>query len=226
MSEHKQRVGCYIDGFNLYYGLRDSKFQRFFWLDLRALMQKIILPKQQVEYVKYFTARVSGGRPADSPAFRKSRESKRKRQTCFLEALRTHDRALQILEGQFLSREVGCRKCGHTWTDAEEKMTDVQIATELLVDGFANRFDTAVIVSADSDLVPPVRALKQSHPHKRVVVAFPPGRNSVELKKEADAQFTISKGQLRKSQMPETIVKADGYELVRPTEWMSTPNAN
>ena len=39
-------------------------------------------------------------------------------------------------------------------------MTDVNIATAMLTDAYRDRFDTALLVSADSDLVPPVRAAR------------------------------------------------------------------
>ncbi len=51
----------YVDGFNLYYGLRhaislDKKGNKGYkWLDLNALA-KAILPHDEVTVIKYFTA--------------------------------------------------------------------------------------------------------------------------------------------------------------------------
>jgi len=219
MPKAPQKVGCYVDGFNLYYGLRDSSLRRYLWLDVQAMAQRVVLPHQQVVFTKYFTARVSGGKPTDSTAFRQRLQKKRKRQATYLEALEIHCSELEIFEGHFLRKEMRCNNCQSTWPTHEEKMTDVNLATELLVDAFANNFDTAMIVSADSDLVPPIRAVRQHFAHKRVIVAFPPGRNSVDLKNTASGQFVISKGQLKKSQLPETIQKPDGHSLSRPRDW-------
>lgn len=213
-----QKVAAYIDGFNLYFGLRDSKFERFLWLDLLSLVRKIVLPHQAVVSAKYFTARISGGKPSDSPEYRKKRNASRKRQSDYLEALTTAT-GVQIFEGQFLSRTIECHRCGAAWSGYEEKMTDVNIATELLVDAFANRFDTALLISADSDLVPPVRAVRSCFPHKRVIVAFPPGRTSKELKESANGQFVISKGQLKTSQLPNEVKTDTGYVIKRPAHW-------
>ena len=61
-------------------------------------------------------------------------------------------------------------------------MTDVNVAIELLGDAQDDVFDAAIIVSADSDLTSPARAVRQRYPEKRVVVAFPPNRVSKQLR--------------------------------------------
>ena len=52
------RVVTYIDGFNLYFGLRDAGLKRYYWLDLVALSSTFLLPGQTLEHVHYFTARI------------------------------------------------------------------------------------------------------------------------------------------------------------------------
>lgn len=98
-------------------------------------------------------------------------------------------------------------------------MTDVNIAVELLGDAQDDVFDTAIIVSADSDLTRPVAAIRQRYPDKRVVVALPPRRNSVRLREAATASFTIGRGLVSKSLLPDKVIKADGYVLTRPQRW-------
>ena len=98
-------------------------------------------------------------------------------------------------------------------------MTDVNIAVELLGDAQDDAFDTAVIISGDSDLTPPVLATLNRYPEKRVIVAFPPARHSSQLEHAATAAFTIGRKKLKDSQLPEEIVKPDGFVLRRPTEW-------
>ena len=98
-------------------------------------------------------------------------------------------------------------------------MTDVQIATEMLTDAFENRLDTALLISDDSDLVPPTLAVQRIFPQKRIVVAFPPARTSVELKRVASASFTIGRRKLAKSLLPDEVTTATGHVLKRPPEW-------
>jgi uncharacterized LabA/DUF88 family protein len=214
----KKKVIAYIDGFNLYYGLCESKFRRFLWLDLPAFAKSLLRGDQELVFTKYFTARISGGKPTDRPAFAAERNARRKRQNTYLDALGTLPK-LQVFEGQYFDQEKECKKCKATWMDAEEKMTDVQIATEMIVDAFANRFDVALLVSGDSDLVPPIKAIRHWFPHKRINVAFPPSRSSARLLQEANGRCVIYKKSLSKCQLPEDIATSTGFVLKRPGEW-------
>ncbi|MDQ3508032.1 MAG: NYN domain-containing protein [Actinomycetota bacterium] len=54
-----QRVAAYIDGFNLYFGLKDRGWKRFYWLDVALLVENLLKPGQELAGVKYFTARIS-----------------------------------------------------------------------------------------------------------------------------------------------------------------------
>lgn len=212
------RVIAYVDGFNLYFGLRDCKLQKSLWLNVRSLMSNILQRDQRLTCTKYFTSRLSGPTPGDRSKAARRLAEKRKRQLTYLEALDTLEN-LSTFYGHYLDKPMKCFACGGTWLSHEEKMTDVNIATEMLTDAFEDRFDTAVLVSADSDLVSPIKAVRRLFPEKRVVVAFPPGRASVELRKVASAWLTIGRRKIRKSQFPDRVVKPDGYVLERPADW-------
>ena len=213
-----ERVIAYIDGFNLYHGLREAKLRRYYWLNLRALAENLLRPGQQLVLTKYFTARISGAWAGDPPDRAKYLNAERKRQSDFLEALDTLS-DFKRYEGHFLGKAIKCRACGASWRTHEEKMTDVQIATEMLTDAFEDRFDAALLLSADSDLVPPTLAVQRMFPAKRIVVAFPPARSSVELGRAASASFTIGRRKLALSCFPDEVRKPDGYVLRRPANW-------
>jgi len=70
------RVIAYIDGFNLYFGLKSAGWKRFYWLNLQAMAQNLLKPQQELVFTKYFTSRVSY--PPD----------KERRQSTFIEALK------------------------------------------------------------------------------------------------------------------------------------------
>lgn len=114
-----------------------------------------------------------------------------------------------------------CNGCGRSWDVHEEKMTDVRIATELLMDAHADRFDVALLVSGDSDLVPPIQAIHQQFPQKKVVVCFPPKRHSVHLAESSKGSFQIGRAKLAAAQLPDTVVTAKGYKLVCPAKWIA-----
>ena len=204
-----ERVAVYIDGFNMYYGLRDAGWRRYYWLDFRRLSEKLLRFDQRLVRVSYFTARVSST-PGDP--------DKPKRQGTYLEALATLS-DLHIYEGYHSVKQIRCSRCGAMFQSREEKMTDVNIAVEMLGDAQDDVFDTAILISADSDLTRPVEAVRSRYPKKRVIVALPPRRNSVRLRNSATAAFTIGRRLLSSSQLPEHVTKADGHVLTRPHQW-------
>jgi uncharacterized LabA/DUF88 family protein len=203
------RVIVYIDGFNLYYGIRSKGWRRYYWLDVWRLALALLKPNQNLVRVKYFTSRVSS--TLRDPA-------KSKRQGAYLEALQTL-KGVDIHYGHYLENTVECFTCGSKWQVPEEKMTDVNIAVAMMVDAFQNRFDTALLISGDSDLTAPIQNIRRLLPSKRIVMAFPPDRSSVRLLGVAHAFFIISRKKLADSQFPDEIIKADGFVLKRPERW-------
>jgi uncharacterized LabA/DUF88 family protein len=201
-----ERIIAYIDGFNLYFGLKSKGWRKYYWLNQKLLIENLLTSNQSLITTKYFTARVT--MPPD----------KVKRQSDYLEALGTLS-DFNIFYGHYLIDFVECYKCGNMIFKPNEKMTDVNIAVELMKDAYNDNFDKAFLVSADSDLISPVRTIRELFPNKKVIVIFPPGRSSKQLKKFADGYFTIGHGKLAVSQFPNNITKVDGYILERPKEW-------
>jgi uncharacterized LabA/DUF88 family protein len=206
-----KRVSSYIDGFNLYYGLREAGLRRFYWLDVVELSRNLLKSGQKLATVHYFTSRVSGGSP--------SRERSRRRQKTLLEAYETLPNC-DIHYGHYLQKQMTCRSCKAQIQMHEEKRTDVNIAVELLAGAFGNEYDTAIVVSGDSDLAPAIEKVKLVLPEKRVLVAFPPRRSAATLKNAAHGNFQISRQAIRKSQLPEQIQKPDGTILLKPKAWV------
>lgn len=202
-----KRVIFYIDSFNLYYGIRSKSWKHYYWLDVAHLAEGLLQPGQTLVAARYFMSKIISTGP-----------DKKKRQDAYLEALATLPK-VHVHYGHFLEKERRCHACGATWLTYEEKMTDVNIAVKILGDAGDDRFDTAVIVSGDSDLTGPIEEVRARYPNKRVVIAFPPNRHSTSLKKAADAYFAIGRNALRDSQFPDTVVKPDGYPLSRPDRW-------
>ena len=102
----------------------------------------------------------------------------------------------------------------------EEKMTDVRIATELINDAWRDRYDIAIVVSRDSDLVPPIETvLREFAGEKQVFAAFPPGGGAQHLKVAASMAFYVARKIFRESQLPDVITRSDGTQLIRPAAW-------
>lgn len=199
------RVVAYIDGYNLYYGLRDQNWKRFYWLNLQRLAEQFLKSDEVLIETKYFTAIV------------KYPDDKRRRQQVFLEALQTIPN-LSIFYGHFLSDAITCRQCGHTYKTHHEKMTDVNISVELMKDAFQDRFDIAFLISADSDLVSPILSIHQLFPNKKVTSIFPPERFSSALKSISARTLRMGHSELAKSLLPDQVNK-NGIILNRPDTW-------
>jgi uncharacterized LabA/DUF88 family protein len=89
----------------------------------------------------------------------------------------------------------------------------------LVEDAARSAYDRAVVISADSDLCPGVRAAKRLAPHAPILAAFPPRRRSDPLRKAADAGYVIGRDRLHRAQLPQKVVGANGIVLERPAYW-------
>lgn len=201
-----ERVIAYIDGFNLYFGLKSKGWRRYYWLNIQLLVQNLLKPNQRLLLTKYFTTRITA--PPD----------KQRRQSTFIEALETLN-DFQIFYGKYQLNLRQCPYCGIQDEVPKEKMTDVNIATEILKDAYQDKFDVALLISADSDLVPPIKTVKELFSKKRIAIAFPPDRWSADLTNSADKSFVISRARIARSLFPEEVKKEDGYILRCPSSW-------
>lgn len=205
-----KRAMVYIDGFNLYHGLKEQKWRRYYWLDPCKLAHNLILPNEMmtVAQVHYFTA----------PVLQVHNGAAAKRQQIYLRTLETLPQ-LTIHLGTWFKKKIYCRSCGATWIKFEEKMSDVNIAFQLIEDAYEDKFDTAFLVSGDSDLTRPVEIVRDRFPNKEIRVAFPPKRRSWHLASTANRNFVITRTKLRDSQLPDQVLHQDGTVLKRPVSW-------
>ncbi len=201
-----ERVIAYIDGFNLYFGMLDAGYTKMKWLNIKALIESLLKPHQTLSEVYYFTSRVR-----DNP-------TKQKRQSTYIDALLST--GIKVIYGHYQANTQECYRCGNIWNDPKEKMTDVNIATALVVDAFQDKFDMALLVSGDSDLVPPIKEIHNHFPLKRVFVAFPPSRLNVSVKKVAKGSMVIGRKKLLDAQFQPEVKSKTGYILRKPIDWM------
>ena len=215
------RAYIYIDGFNLHHGAVKRQPQ-YKWLDL-VVFSKRLMAGYDVGKVKYFTAKVRGlGDP-----------ERQSRQMVYWRALQhLHPSEFEIVEGRFRIdpkplREAIKRSDGKYFAGTksimvmkvEEKGTDVNLAVHLLNDAWKNLYDTALVVSNDSDLVEAIRVV-HSELGKKVVLANPfwwskkgIARHLMNLGLE---RRKINETQLAACQLPDEIA---GTNLRRPDTW-------
>ena len=200
------RTSVYIDGFNLFYGiLKKSPYK---WLDLKALCRNTLPAECVVIEINYYTAMVKGA------------PEKAIRQNIYLEALRNHIPEFRYVLGRYQIEAKELPEAIPAGTDrrgkpvyrpgknvrvlkAEEKKTDVNIATEMLNDAWRNKFECAVLISNDSDLAPALLATKQRG--KKIGIATTTIKPTGNLQKLADFHRHITRNIVKNSQLPERI---------------------
>lgn len=206
------KTNVYVDGFNLYYGC--IKGTAFRWLDLAKLCA-LLLPSHDIYRIRYFTALVNA-RPDDP--------QQPQRQQTYLRALQTIPN-LSIHYGHFLSHAVrmplanplphGPRTAAVLKT--EEKGSDVNLATHLLVDAFKKDYEVAVVVLNDSDLKTPIEFVRNQL-GVRIGILNPHKNRSRALYDVTDFYKPIRKGPLGASQFPPALRDAHGT-ITKPAGW-------
>ncbi|MCH9040170.1 MAG: NYN domain-containing protein [Chloroflexi bacterium] len=111
----------------------------------------------------------------------------------------------------------------------EEKGSDVNLASHLLVDGFQDDYDFAVVISNDTDLVEPIRLVQSTLGlDVWVVNPSPPpakkgqrdnNRMHQDLRNVASVSRRIYVSTLRKSQFPNPLIDANGRTITKPASW-------
>lgn len=210
-------VVAYVDGFNLYHGLKSKYRHAYLWLDLVELMHRI-RQHDTVIKVRYFTAIVKGEPEAAL------------RQESYLAALAVCCPTVEIIRGHFKKKTMRCKDCGSRWTCAcdpsqefhtyEEKLTDVALAVAMTMDAASGYGDMSLLVSTDTDFRPAVEASLQLAPGRPVMIACPPGR--VGPKHDFGGRvvsFPIPEEHLQASLLPEKVSGPGGRIYTRPEKW-------
>lgn len=220
-----RRVNFYIDGFNLYHGCFDDLKDRphwrpYRWLDLSARCQHFCGPCV-MHRIRYFTARVDP---------KPTNPGNRTRQNFYLRAVATIPH-LTIHEGRFATNRKQRPLADPTAPkprerhplafadviEREEKGSDVNLASYLLLDAAKADCDRAVIISNDSDLAEPIR-LVQSEFGVEVMIVNPRKYVARDLQGIATQYANIKFGMVERSQFPHTLTDSEGT-FTRPAYW-------
>ncbi len=202
-----RKVISYVDGFNLYYAIRDLERPHLKWVDLKKLSESLLRKNEVLAAVNYFSAYATW------------MPEKMVRHREYVKALRSQ--GVNIIFGKFKDKFITCRKCGRTYQTKEEKETDVNIPMAMLSDAFLDRYDRAILISADTDLRPPLDLVRQQFPKKEIFVAAPPNR--LGRARGLQPKYEIKPGRISKCRFPKEIKDSHGYTITTvPVEWNKT----
>lgn len=203
------RAAVYIDGFNFYHALDDLGTTHLKWVDLWRLSTVLVGPKQQLTRVVWCSA------PPKDP----QRLIRHRRYRAALQAT-----GVEYVEGHFVQDEIKCVHCGKYHYKPLEKQGDINVAIELIADGFADVYDIAYLVSADSDQAATSRLFRQRLANaakpKRLVTVAPPGRtHSHMVLQKADGKRAIYPQTVEACVFGGFVKVPGGKPIVRPTEY-------
>lgn len=217
------RTIVYVDALNLYY--RALRFTAFKWLNLQALAAASLPATCKLIAINYYYAPVSGRTDPDAP----------RRQNVYLRALKTLP-PVSMYQGNFLANEVWAglvkpvefrprhwlaliypRPVVVRVRKTEEKGSDVNLGAHLVRDAFQDKFDTAAILTNDTDLVEPVRIVVEEC-KLPVILLTPVNQPATSLVRYATEVRHI-RPYLGPSQFPDLLVDARGRQIHKPKSW-------
>jgi uncharacterized LabA/DUF88 family protein len=193
------RAAVYVDGFNLYHRIQESRLNYLKWQNLWRL-SRLICSRHGTSLVKagFFTAV-----PDDPPDIRL-------RHLTYNTALRSVGVAV-VLGHHVMDPDSGKRT---------EKQTDINLALHLIRDAHDGIFDCAYILSSDSDQAATAKMLKDWFPQKFLVGVSPPSNKVPDkIKTYADAHFELTLADIEKCVFDEPLIGKSGKTIPRPAAY-------
>lgn len=144
MASSQHRAAVFIDGSNFYFKLKSMDIKNISKFDF-AKFSEWLARDRAIRYKGYYVGVVHA--PAGDEKAQKLRLAQRQ--------LFNH---LLLPAQQFVLKKgyiIGHEGMYH------EKGVDVQLAVDLVVGAYENTYDTAIIVSSDTDLIPAMRKAKE-----------------------------------------------------------------
>ena len=216
----------YIDGFNLYYRLKDADYRsnrdcrtgerrHYKWLDLGKLIDRRLKDRYEIVKIKYFTSLVK---------YTDIDPSKPERQQTYLRAIRTISK-LEIIEGNFKKRDISGRKLipqkdgGFKLSKEivriqkyEEKESDVNIACHSVSDSAQESIDCVALLSNDTDLMLPLKMARKKFNKKICLIS--PRHTHADLEREANFKIRIHNRDITSCQFPDVVGR-----IHKPPAW-------
>lgn len=220
------RVAAFIDGFNVYHFLCQPENRHCKWLNYYALCENLLPRNSQLTSVQYFTAKATW-----DPA-------KERRHNIYIRALQhagvdvvigkfKHTKKLVVIKNEASWKTFktvdgkvnGTRFFGYSF---EEKKTDVSIACEMLSKAAKDSYDTAMLISGDTDFEPVLRTIMKDF-KKDLWVVVPNKRiaGSIKALTPRGQCASLKRNIIEKSLLDDPFIVGDGTELRCPNEWKS-----
>jgi uncharacterized LabA/DUF88 family protein len=157
----KPRVAVFIDGSNFYFKVRGlvTHKMNFIFYDYQGLLKELVGPDKRLVSAGYYVGVVrSGGgrRQTDKKAIEKAQELRKYQQKLFDQLRRqgvdVHTGFLMQNDGRYY-----------------EKGVDVRLAVDIIDGAYNRKYDEALVVSSDTDLLPAIAKAREKGRHVQYV---------------------------------------------------------
>lgn len=211
-----KKVIAYIDGFNMYHGIRRNLSESNQWLDYRKLVQHYLWKTDELVGIVYFTA---------EPRWDKVKIAQH---NTYLDVLKKH-LGIHIVSGNYTSVSKTFISWKHpvidpanaivkpkkfTYKTFEEKQTDVNMALTIFDDGIMDRYDKTLLFTGDSDIAPSIQRVKR-YKTKEFVSILPIGWRGRVISGICDSHHSITAEVLQSCLLPESV-EVFGKRLKNP----------
>lgn len=228
------RTACFVDGYNLFYGLLAGTPYK--WLDLPSLLSHIVRVEHPDSYVSAISFFTSGVKPSLASRGIASKEA----QDTYLRALIARDVHVfygrhQLESGKaprFVNKDTPASRADQVevWK-LEEKETDVHIAISMYRLASREEFlppeqrtQQIVLVSGDTDMTPALKAIREDFPDLHIGVILP-HREGVQrtvpgsLKQYANwMRHVVTESELADHQLPPRVPTRK-KPAIKPAYW-------
>lgn len=209
----KRKVNVYIDWFNLYHAV-EKLWDKYKWINLRKLSENYIdIKTQELKSVYFFSAYPEWNR------------EKTKRHKNYVKALMSERVTIRNWKFNQVSRKFRKRTNNiinvilwstileylrkTLWDNVipkeieysthEEKRTDVNIVLQIFEDAVKNKYDDAIIISWDSDIIPVITSVKNTVEWKKFISVLPYRSKWKDIKRACHEFQSMTKEHLESS---------------------------
>lgn len=208
-----RKTRFYIDGYNIYHGIKETGDKTLLWLNLFALAYWLMKPDEILDKIVYFTSLPT----KNNDSYRRHINYLR-----LITNLNT-DNLLDIVYGRQDISEKACRRdqCqGRNARFIEEKELDVAIASHIVRDTLKNQVDSLYLISADSDMNPAIRMIENENVDIRITICAPPLRPNKIVNLPGIDYVQLSEKDIAHCRAPVTIVFNHRKTIVMPETWV------
>lgn len=141
--ETKKKVAVYFDGSNFYYKLRELEIPNITHFDYGKFSEWLARDREIISK-RYYVGTVRASNDNEKG------QKLRKEQQRLFSHLTSADQNFIVKQGYIMNND----------GSYHEKGVDVKIAVDLLVGAYENIYDTAILISSDTDLIPAIQKIK------------------------------------------------------------------